>query len=225
MTELTGSIPKPMLEVAGKTLLEYKFDALPEEVDEIIIIVGYLGSVIQKHFGGAYGSRKISYIEQKTLDGTAGALWCAQPVLKDKFLVMMGDDIYAPEDIAECINAAGEGWTLLVQQVAQIRMAGNVIIDTDGTILDIVENADSFEPGVACTNLFALDTRIFTAEKVPKSAGSTEFGLPQTAIEAARIMSIPFKAVYSTTWIQVTAPADLTKAERLLKETTSPTAK
>src|SRR5437016_4983418 len=95
MVELTQSVPKPMLTVAGKPLLEYKLDALPEKIDEVIIIVGYLGGVIQKHFGGLYDNKRILYVEQEKLDGTAGALWCAKDILHDRYLVMMGDDIYA----------------------------------------------------------------------------------------------------------------------------------
>src|SRR5215212_8859235 len=94
MVELTTEVPKPMLEVSGKTLLEYKFDALPEEVAEVIIIVGYLGSVIQRRFGGEYKGKKLFYVEQEELNGTAGALWHAKDILKDRFIVMMGDDIY-----------------------------------------------------------------------------------------------------------------------------------
>src|SRR3990167_990885 len=93
MMELTGAVPKPMLEVAGRPLLEYKLDALPEEVNEIVIVVGYLKEVIQQHLSTSYNGKQIVYVEQKNLDGTAGALWSAQPVLKDRFLVMMGDDI------------------------------------------------------------------------------------------------------------------------------------
>ena len=50
MGVLTDSMPKPMLTVLGKTLLEHKFDILPSEVDEIILIVGNMGGLIQKHF-------------------------------------------------------------------------------------------------------------------------------------------------------------------------------
>ena len=54
MGALTESTPKPMLQIKGRTLLEYKLAALPEEVDEVIIVVGYLGGMIQSHFGGEY---------------------------------------------------------------------------------------------------------------------------------------------------------------------------
>src|ERR1700689_506521 len=95
MGALTESTPKPLLEVAGKTLLEHKLDMLPYDVDEVIIIVGYLGGEIQKRFGGTYKDKHIFYVEQEKLDGTAGALWQARSVLEGQFLVMMGDDLYA----------------------------------------------------------------------------------------------------------------------------------
>ncbi len=64
MGALTEHTPKPMLLVNGRPVLEYIFDSLPEEIDEVIIVVGYLGSVIQKHFGGFYKGKKILYVEQ-----------------------------------------------------------------------------------------------------------------------------------------------------------------
>ena len=59
MDELTTAVPKPMLEVAGKPLLEYKLDALPDHIDEVVLIVGYLGNVIRQHFGALYGKQRI----------------------------------------------------------------------------------------------------------------------------------------------------------------------
>src|SRR3989344_6700347 len=100
MVELTGEVPKPMLPVGGRPLLEYKLDAMPDEIDEVILVIGYQGAVVRKHFGGRYGNRQIQYVEQKELNGTAGALWVARLLLHDRFLVLMGGDIYAGEDVA-----------------------------------------------------------------------------------------------------------------------------
>src|SRR3989338_3733767 len=94
MKELTEGTPKALLEISGKPLLQYEFDSLPEVVDEVIIIVGYMGSMIQQRFGGIYKDKKIFYVEQDVLDGTAGALWRAKDILSDRFLVMMADDLY-----------------------------------------------------------------------------------------------------------------------------------
>lgn len=221
MDELTEAVPKPMLPVAGRPLLEYKIDALPDEFDEVILIVGYLKDVIKRHFGAAYENRKIRYIEQAELNGTAGALWSAKEMLTDRFLVMMGDDIYAREDIETCV-AKENVWTLLVQQLPEMRRAGSVKLDTDGRIAEIIESsiedAVRLEPGIASTNLYVLDTRLFSCPLVPKHAGSLEYGLPQTVVNAARMLGIAFEPAFTDTWIQVTSPKDLVAAAEMLKK-------
>src|SRR3989344_8278550 len=86
MVALTGEVPKPMLPVEGRPLLEYKLDALPDEIDEVILVIGYQGGVIRKHFGERYGNKRIQYVEQKELNGTAGARWSAPSPFHDRFL-------------------------------------------------------------------------------------------------------------------------------------------
>ena len=167
MEELTGASPKPMLDVSGKPLLEYKFEALPEIIDEVIIIVGYLGGEIQRHFGSSFAGKRIVYVEQKELNGTAGALWCSKDILRERFLVMMGDDIYDLKDIEACI-APGEWWRLLVQQIPEMHRAGDVQLDAEANIDAILEGDLGSAPGLASTNLFQLDTRLFSCPMVPK---------------------------------------------------------
>ena len=221
MTELTASVPKPMLLVAGRPLLEYKIDALPDSVDEVIIVVGYLQNVIREHLGTSYGGRRIIYVEQKKgLDGTAGALWSAQSVLRDKFLVMMGDDIYASEDVAKCVEQTGS-WTLLVQELPELYRAGRIQLNAEGNIVNIIESSKEDEmrkeSGIASTNLFFIDARVFSCPLIPKHAGSLEFGLPQTIIGASRQLNIPFVPIFTDKWIQITSPKDLVMAEKMLQ--------
>ena len=133
---------------------------------------------------------------------------------------MMGDDIYAKEDVAACM-AKTEGWVLLVQQLSEMHRAGSVQLDAEGGITGIIEsNSEDGSrqgAGVASANLFVLDTRLFFSPMVPKHAGSLEFGLPQTALTAARAQGIPFEPVFTDKWIQITAPKDLVIAEETLK--------
>lgn len=221
MDELTIATPKPMLPVAGKPLLEYKIDALPEQFDEVILIVRYLKEVIEHHFGKSYGGRKIRYAEQHDLNGTAGALWSAKEMLRDRFLVMMGDDIYMQEDIERCI-ANENAWSLLVQQLPEMHRAGSVKLDAEGRIEEIIESSaetpDRLEPGIASTNLYCMDTRLFNCPLLPKHEGSLEYGLPQTVVNAAHLLGTPFEPVFTDRWIQITAPKDLLVAAELLKK-------
>ena len=217
MEELTHAVPKPMLDLAGKPLLEYKFEALPQEIDEIVVVVGYLANVIRGYFGGRYNDKRIVYVEQKEMNGTAGALWSARSVLHDRFLVMMGDDIYAKEDIEACI-APGEVWRLLVQESPEMHRAGDVQLDAEAHISGIIEGDRRQEKGLASTNMYLLDTRLFTQSMVPKQPGSLEFGLPQTVTQAAKALGIRFEPVFTDTWIQITSPKDLIKAAEILNK-------
>jgi UDP-N-acetylglucosamine diphosphorylase / glucose-1-phosphate thymidylyltransferase / UDP-N-acetylgalactosamine diphosphorylase / glucosamine-1-phosphate N-acetyltransferase / galactosamine-1-phosphate N-acetyltransferase len=215
MGALTESTPKPLLEVAGKTLLEHKFDMLPYDVNEVIVVVGYLGGEIQKRFGGTYKDKHVFYVEQEKLDGTAGALWRARSIVKDRFLVMMADDLYSKEDADRCI--ATQGWTMLVERTEHMQQGGNVVTDKKGDIVAIEEGDHGGKLGLISTNLFVLDPRIFDFDLVPKAPGSDEFGLPQTILSASKKSGTPFVAVESTFWLQITEPQDLQKAEEILQ--------
>ncbi|MEK9166111.1 MAG: sugar phosphate nucleotidyltransferase, partial [Patescibacteria group bacterium] len=48
MRPLTLTTPKPLLEIQGKAIIDYVFDALPEEVEEAVVVVKYLGEKITK---------------------------------------------------------------------------------------------------------------------------------------------------------------------------------
>ncbi|HEY1041981.1 MAG TPA: sugar phosphate nucleotidyltransferase [Candidatus Paceibacterota bacterium] len=214
MKELTDSVPKPMLTVHGKSLIEHKLEALPPEVDEVIIIVGYHGDVIQNAFGNSFGGRTIRYAVQENLDGTMGALALAKPYLTDRFVVMMGDDLYAREDVETCLNSPD--WSVLVEETEHMGSGGRMVMDDTGHIVAIEEGDHRGKPGLMNTNMLALDPRVFDYPMVPKAEGSDEYGLPQTVLAASKESGIPLWAVPATSWIQITAPEDLRKAEEIL---------
>jgi len=105
MLPLTETRPKPMQEVSGKNLIEWKLAALPEAIRDVVIVVGYQGEQIREFFGDMWHGRSIRYVVQEKLNGTAGALWSARNLLHGRFLVLMGDDLYAKEDIV------GDRWS------------------------------------------------------------------------------------------------------------------
>src|SRR3989338_10703547 len=78
MLPLTETRPKPMQMVAGKNLIEWKLEALPDAVSDVIIVIGHQGELIKEYFGDSWKGRLIRYATQKELNGTAGALWAAR---------------------------------------------------------------------------------------------------------------------------------------------------
>lgn len=90
-----SDVPKPMIPVAGKPVLEHIIRNLAEQqYTEIILVIGHLGNIIQEYFGdGTKFSVSISYFVEETPLGTAGALFemLQQGVLKEDFFLLNGD--------------------------------------------------------------------------------------------------------------------------------------
>ena len=91
---VTQAIPKAMIEVRGRPFLEYELALLGSEgVDDVVLCVGYLGEVIESHFGdGSALGLKMRYSwDGPRLLGPAGALKRAEPFLGGEFFVTYGD--------------------------------------------------------------------------------------------------------------------------------------
>ncbi|MGE5541090.1 MAG: sugar phosphate nucleotidyltransferase [Bacillota bacterium] len=217
MQALTDALPKPMLQVAGKTLLEHKFDILGDDFEEIVLVVGYHEESIRSAYGDEYRGIPIRYVVQEELNGTMAAVALAQPHLSGRFVVMMGDDIYSRVDL-EAVLAAPE-WAILVEKTEHMAAGGRMVTDQNGEVVAIEEGDHRGKPGLMNTNMVVLDQRVFEHPMMPKATGSSEYGLPQTVVAASRASGIPLQAVYATKWIQVTAPEDLVVAEARIEDT------
>ena len=94
IASVKSDVPKPMIEICGKPILEWQIENLKAcGLTDITLVVGYLGHVIKEYFGnGTKFGVKISYFEETEPLGTAGALF-KMPELTDDFLLMCGDVI------------------------------------------------------------------------------------------------------------------------------------
>ena len=94
--EINSEVPKPMIPILGKPILQYQIEALARQgVKNVVLVVGYLGNTIKEYFadGDKFGVR-IEYIEEKEPLGTAGALYFLKDKIKDDFLLLCGDLIF-----------------------------------------------------------------------------------------------------------------------------------
>ena len=94
IASVKNDVPKPMIEICGKPILEWQIENLKAcGLTEITLVIGYLGHVIKEYFGdGAKFGVKIDYFVETVPLGTAGALF-KMPQLTEDFLLMCGDVI------------------------------------------------------------------------------------------------------------------------------------
>lgn len=213
MKELTKDTPKPMIQVSGKPLLEHHLDILPPEVDEVIMVIGYLGEQIQNYFGAEWKGRKISYVTQTELNGTAGAVALAKDKVEGAFLVTMGDDLYHPKDLKRLIC---HKHAILGYPVEDASRFGIMTTDGNGNLADVVEQPHGFKKGLVNTGAYMLSRDFFRYQGVPKKASDKELGLPQTLMVMAK--DVPVVVETACAWQPVGRPEDIPEAEKFLRE-------
>jgi D,D-heptose 1,7-bisphosphate phosphatase len=96
IASIAPDIPKPMIRLCGKPILEHQIDCLKKNnLTDIIIVTGHLGQVIEDYFGDGsrFGCAISYYTEAKPL-GTAGALFKIKNKLDGDFILINGDIIF-----------------------------------------------------------------------------------------------------------------------------------
>ena len=93
LQSVAHDIPKPMFPICGKPILEYQIKSLKKSnINDVVIIVGYLGDVIKDYFGnGSRWNINIQYITEQEPLGTAGALYYLKDKVNDDFILIFGD--------------------------------------------------------------------------------------------------------------------------------------
>lgn len=138
IASVNAEVPKPMLNVCGKPILEHQFEVLKRQgLTEIILVIGHLGHVIREYFedGSRFGV-SITYIEEKELLGTAGSLYYLKDIVRDDFFLLNGDLIFDVDlhRFMEFHKAKGAIATLLTHPNNHPYDSGLIIAKQDGTI-------------------------------------------------------------------------------------------
>lgn len=206
---LTDTTPKPLVKVAGKTLLDHIVSALPSAVGELIIVTGYLEEQIKAYCGTEFHGRKVTYVHQAEQKGTGHALWLCKDLLKGRFLFMFADDLHGKQDIARATSFTRSMLTLTTDTPERF---GIVVRHPDGTLAEIIEKPQYPPSNLASTGIMVLDDHLFEFElKVEKNG---EFYLTDVIAEYAK--QYPIAVVEQSLWIPIGYPEDIEKAERIL---------
>jgi len=164
---LTLTRPKPLLPVANKTIVEHILEQLKGLVDEVVLLVGYRKEMIEKFIGSEWQGIKISYCEQKKQLGTGHAVLQAEPFIKDRFIVLNGDDIYAHQDI-EALKKYE--YCALVRWEKDPSAYGVYEVDDQNRVLNLVEKPKEFIGNLTNVGAYVFDKSIFDfIKKTPLS--------------------------------------------------------
>lgn len=147
----THTKPKPLLQVAGKTVLDHVLDRLEGlDVQEVVFIVGHLGEQIQQHVEAHYDF-PASYVEQRELKGQAHALYLAREHLVGDVFIVFVDTIFEA-DLTILDDVASDG-VIFVREVDDPSRFGVVTVE-GGVITGFVEKPDQRISNLAIVGLY-----------------------------------------------------------------------
>ncbi|MFR8011789.1 MAG: sugar phosphate nucleotidyltransferase [Clostridia bacterium] len=160
---LTCDMPKPMMPLCGRPVLEYILDLLARSgVTEAAITLKYLPDEIRTHFpGNVYRGIRLDFVVEEEALGTAGSVKNAARDFDEPFLVVSGDALcdYELDKIMKYHKAAGAAATIVVARVEDPREYGLVRFGRENRIESFIE-----KPGwgqavcdTANTGIYVLD--------------------------------------------------------------------
>ncbi|MDB4957869.1 MAG: Mannose-phosphate guanyltransferase [Myxococcales bacterium] len=191
MLPRTETVPKAMLEVAGRPFVDWQLELLARSgIREVVMCIAHLGERIRAHVGD--GSRyrlSVLWSEEAPgqLLGTAGAIRAALPLLADTFVVTYGDS-YLPFDYGALDRL--------------LRAHG----DCDG-VMSVFHNAGHWDT----SNVITDGTWVVRYEKTEKSAAFDHIDYGATALRRDVIAALPAGKVAGLDAIQ----RDLAATHRL----------
>ena len=134
----THTVPKPMLKVAGKPVMDYVMDDVAKlgSVDQVVYITGHLKEAVERHARSAFGIPGV-FVEQKVQDGTAGAVELARPFVDAPVLIIFVDTIFDAD--LSVIDGSEDDGIIWTKEVEDYQRFGVVVTDANGHMTRIVE--------------------------------------------------------------------------------------
>jgi dTDP-glucose pyrophosphorylase len=149
MRELTAGLPKPMIEVRGKPVLQHIMEGLRDAgIRDVLIVVGYHAGAVQNFFGnGSQYNIAIQYATQTVQDGTGRVLNLAGSFVGNSpFILGYGDILVDPANYKRVINLPDEFEAIVtVTRGEDVSKGGAVFVNEQMDLVDICEKAQPSE--------------------------------------------------------------------------------
>ena len=173
---LTQEMPKPMIPVLNKPLMEYSIDLLKKyNITDIGVTLMFLPQYVKNHFknGEEYGVN-ISYFTEEAPLGTAGSVKLAEKDLDDTFIVLSGDALtnINIEKILKYHKSINADVTIVLSRQPDPLEYGVVLMDTSGRVISFSEKPqwENVFSDTVNTGIYVIEKKV--VEKIPQN---TEF--------------------------------------------------
>ncbi len=220
----TWSRPKPLLRIAGQTVLDYVLDMLktlpdPDNV-ELIFIIGYLGDQFKPFMDEYYPHMKVHYVIQPEMRGQSHAIYLAKDLLRGPMLMVFADTLIE-SNLGMLNDPAIEGiaW---VKPVEDPRRFGVVVVDGAGQVTRLVEKPQDMSNNLAVVGFYYFkqseDLLASIEEQIRRNVQlKGEFFLAD-AINIMLERGLQMRTQKVDAWLDAGVPATVLETNRYLLE-------
>ncbi|HEV3440541.1 MAG TPA: nucleotidyltransferase family protein, partial [Gemmata sp.] len=133
----TNTIPKPLLQVQGRPILDWIIGALPP-IDRLVVVVNYLAEQIEHYLQNQTHIRNWVTVRQAVPRGTGDALMSCKSAVSamERVMVLNGDDLIGRADLAKLAQVP---MGILAHPVQTPESFGVIFRNPDGTMKEVVE--------------------------------------------------------------------------------------
>lgn len=226
MGELGKRCPKPLQEVGGYPIISYQINYMKKlGINEVIIVVGYLGEMIEKYLGnGSKYEMQIKYVRQEKRLGIAHAIGQLEGLIDCPFLLFLGDIFFIPNDLNKMLEKFYQRCASAVLAVKketdpkEIQKNFAVILHENGMIRRVIEKPRFIPTDRKGCGIYLFDIFIFDMiRQTPRTAMRDEYEIT-TAIQKLIDNGYPVYDAEVVEWdINITFPHDLIVCNERLK--------
>jgi len=221
MRELTTDLPKPMIEVRSKPILQHMVEGLREaDVRQFLIIVGYRADAVQNFFGdGSRYNIEIQYATQVVQDGTGRVVDLARNFAGDSpFVLNYGDILVDPANYERLLDLPDDVEAIIsVKRGEDVSKGGAVFVNDQMELVDLREKPEPGEPTSPWYNagLYAFRPSIFDFTAKLKPSPRSEYELTDAVRDLARSGKKVQALELAGAWADVRDPEILAKLNQL----------
>jgi UDP-N-acetylglucosamine diphosphorylase / glucose-1-phosphate thymidylyltransferase / UDP-N-acetylgalactosamine diphosphorylase / glucosamine-1-phosphate N-acetyltransferase / galactosamine-1-phosphate N-acetyltransferase len=220
MRELTQELPKPMLQVRGKPVLQHIIEGLRDaNLTDILVVVGWHAEVVCNFFGdGSKLGVRIQYATQIVQDGTGKVVQLAREFVgRDAFVLSYGDILIAPENYPRiCAALAGTEAVVSVKRNEDVTQGGAVFVNENFELIDLREKPKAGEPTSPWYNagIYAFRSSIFDCiaklERSPRGEYELTDAIRNLALAGNKVQALELMG----DWADVRDPEILAQLNR-----------
>jgi dTDP-glucose pyrophosphorylase len=213
---LTNSIPKCLIELNKKTLIERILIELNKTgIKKAIIVIGFKKEKIKEKLGNAFNEIELEYVIQKKQLGTGNALSSAEKKIKNNFLCLNGDSIFKAGLIRRILRQEKNDALLVAREEKHPELYG-VIKTEKNSVKELIEKPIKAESNLVNSGIYKFSPKIFEAIKKTKKSKRGEIELTE-AINKLITMKGKVEFIKTSSGItDIGSIQDLKKAENQL---------